>query len=124
MKASELLTYCLSKEGAQLEHPFGPIPSVIKVNGKIFAEVYSRETDPQVTLKCEPFLAELLREKYTGLVMPGYHVINRNKPYWNTVKLDQDEISDTELLEMVDHSYKEVMKKQKARSKKDLWMGP
>jgi len=108
-----LLTHCLSKEGAYLDFPFGEIPAVVKVGGRIFAELYIRKEKPQITMKCEPVLARLLREKYPGTVIPGYHVVNRNKPYWNTVLLDDGIIGLDELYEMVDHSYHEVVKKLK-----------
>ncbi len=109
-----IFDYCLSKEGAGLDFPFGEIPAVIKVKGRIFAELYLRDKNPQATLKCDPVLAGLLRQKYPGIVIPGYHVPNRNKPFWNTVLLDNDKISTEELLEMIDHSYAEVLKKLKA----------
>lgn len=113
MNLQRIFQYCLAKEGAYLEFPFGPIPAVIKLNGRIFAEVYDRETKPQVTLKCDPVLAVILRQKYTGIVIPGYHVINRNKPYWNTVLLHQESVPEKEIFEMIDHSYSEVLKKMK-----------
>lgn len=111
MKLQPLLTYCLSKEDTYLDFPFGEIPAVIKVKGRIFAEIYDREVKPQITLKCDPVLAELLRQKYPGIVIPGYHVPNRNKPYWNTVLMEGTEVPEKDVLEMIDHSYNEVLKK-------------
>jgi predicted DNA-binding protein (MmcQ/YjbR family) len=105
--------YCLAKNGAYLEFPFGECPAVIKINGRIFAEIYDREIKPQLTLKCDPVLAYLLRQKYPGIVIPGYHVPNRNKPYWNTILLENDVVPGEEILEMIDHSYNEVLKKIK-----------
>ena len=105
--------YCLSKEGAYLEFPFGECPAVIKINRRIFAEIYDRETKPQITLKCDPVLAYLMRQKYPDTVIPGYHVPNRNKPYWNTILLENDVVQEKEILEMIDHSYREVLKKIK-----------
>jgi predicted DNA-binding protein (MmcQ/YjbR family) len=118
-RLKKILDYCLTKEGSALFFPFGKTPAVIKINGKIFAEVYVREINPQITLKCHPVLAELLRQKYRGVVIPGYHVPNRNKPYWNTVLLDSDEIPEQELFEMIDHSYSEVVKKRRISQKTD-----
>ena len=113
MNFKSIMDFCLSKQGAELTFPFGESPAVIKVQGRIFAKIYAREVKPQITLKCEPLLASLFREKYSGIVLPGYHVINRNKPYWNTILLDTDVITEEELFEMIDHSYHEVMKKVK-----------
>lgn len=116
MNLQSIVEYCLAKEGAYLEFPFGPIPAVIKVNGRIFTEVYDRETKPQITLKCDPVLAVMLRHKYPGTVIPGYHVINRNKSYWNTVLLNQGDVPETEIFDMIDHSCDEVLKKLKKRN--------
>lgn len=110
-----IFDYCLSKEGAYLDFPFGEFPAVVKVNGRIFAEIYDRQEKPQITLKCEPLLADFLRTKYKGTVIAGYHVPNRNKPYWNTILLDNNVISEQELLEMIDHSYKEVTNKMRGK---------
>ena len=63
MKLQQIFEYCLSKKDACLEFPFGEMPAVVKVEGRIYAEVYRREINPQITLKCEPVLAVLLRQK-------------------------------------------------------------
>ena len=115
MELKRLFEYCLAKEGAYLDFPFGIVPAVIKINGRIFAEIYDREIKPQITLKCEPILASLLRQKYIGVVIPGYHVPNRNKHYWNTILLDNEMIREQELIEMINHSYTEVLKKMKGK---------
>lgn len=111
MDIKRIFDHCISKAGAHLEFPFGEFPAVMKVGSRIFAELYDKKPKPQITLKCEPVLAGLLRQKYPDAVVPGYHVPDSNKPYWNTVLLDKDEIPDDELIGMIDHSYSEVLKK-------------
>src|SRR5207302_1558400 len=64
--------------------PFGPETSAFKVAGKIFAITALTRQPLQVSLKCDPLLAELLREAHPA-VRPGYHL---NKRHWNTVTLD------------------------------------
>lgn len=108
-----LMDYCLAREGACLTFPFGDMPAVVKVRSKIFAELYAGKGKLQITLKCDPTLAVLLRQKYPETVVPGYHVVNRNKPYWNTILLENGAVPEKELLEMIDHSYREVLKKLK-----------
>lgn len=50
---------------------------------KMFALIQEGSDPLRLSLKCDPQLAVLLREKYET-VMPGYHL---NKKHWNTVIL-------------------------------------
>ncbi|MEY9214232.1 MmcQ/YjbR family DNA-binding protein [Thermobifida halotolerans] len=86
--------------------PFGPGTLVYKVAGKMFALLgeRNREGIPFVTLKCDPDLALELRAEFPA-VIPGYHT---NKRHWNTVVLDGT-VPDDELLEMLRHSYQQVV---------------
>jgi predicted DNA-binding protein (MmcQ/YjbR family) len=54
-------------------------------------------------LKCDPQLAELLREKYET-VLPGYHL---NKKHWNTI-VCTGQVSDDEILDFTRLSYQLV----------------
>jgi predicted DNA-binding protein (MmcQ/YjbR family) len=89
--------------GAGLEHPFGPIPAVYKVGGKMFAIVFSTDEGRRISLKCDPDLAEILRDAYPA-VKPGYHA---NKRHWNTVWLDEP-LPDDVLWNMIEASYELV----------------
>jgi len=86
--------YLLSMPGAKLDYPFGENTAVYKVDDKMFALVTEKKLPVQISLKCDPLLAETLREKYET-VMPGYHL---NKKHWNTIvltgQLGWDEIKD------------------------------
>lgn len=118
MELNRLINYCLHKPGAVLDFPFGEIPMCIKVCGKIFAEIYPKANDYKITLKCEPERAEFYRHQYSDIVVPGYHVPNRQKIYWNTVFLNEK--IEEEILNMVDHSYNEVKKKLKKAERMEL----
>src|ERR1700690_4258685 len=75
--------YLLSMPGAKLDYPFGENTAVYKVDDKMFALISEKSKPLQISLKCDPLLAETLREKYET-VMPGYHL---NKKHWNTIVL-------------------------------------
>ncbi len=100
-----LRAYLLTKAGTTEERPFGPDALVFKVTGKMFALV-AWEADPlTISLKCDPTLAQFLRDTYPA-VQPGYHL---NKRHWNTVTLD-GRIPPDEIEEMIDNSYALVVK--------------
>ena len=89
-----------------MDHPFGPELDVFRVGGKIFALLYEEEGGiANVRLKCDPVLADMLRQKYAA-VTPGYHM---NKLHWNTVRCDGS-IGDDEVFGWIDHSHELIMK--------------
>lgn len=92
--------YILSMPDARLDYPFGEKTAVYKVNDKIFA-IIAEETKPlRLSLKCDPLLAQILREKYES-VLPGYHL---NKKHWNTMILS-GQLSWDEVQDLIRHSY-------------------
>lgn len=84
MNPAELRDHRLSLTGAEERFPFGPRTSVFKVAEKMFALSRLEAESLRVSVKCEPALAEALRETHAAVV-PGYHL---NKKHWNTVILD------------------------------------
>jgi predicted DNA-binding protein (MmcQ/YjbR family) len=100
MTPGELRECCLSFAGAEETFPFGPENSVFKVAGKVFALSRLDGEPLRVSLKCEPALAEQLREAHAA-VIPGYHL---NKRHWNTVILDGS-LPDRMVRDMVEDSY-------------------
>src|SRR6266566_948867 len=100
MNPDELRDHCLSFPGADETFPFGPENSVFKVAGKIFALSRLAEDPVRVSLKCEPLLAEQLREAHAA-VLPGYHL---NKRHWNTVIIDGS-LPDKMISDMIEDSY-------------------
>lgn len=105
VEARELLDYCLNKTGAVEEYPFGPDVTVIKVAAKMFALYSHRNGNSNLSLKCDPELAEILRQQYREIT-PGYHL---NKQHWNTIVVNGS-IPAQEVYEMIDHSYHLVVK--------------
>jgi predicted DNA-binding protein (MmcQ/YjbR family) len=103
-----LLAYCLSKKQAYEDFPFGPEPTVVKVKGKIFAEIYPRPGNYKITLKCDPMLADFYRRQFPNVVVRGYHCPPSQQPHRNTIWVEQME--EALLLQMIDHSYQLVVK--------------
>lgn len=75
--------YVLSMPNAVLEYPFGKEVAVYKVNDKMFALIAEGKDPLRISLKCDPQLSKVLREKYET-IMEGYHL---NKKHWNTIIL-------------------------------------
>lgn len=119
MNASALREHCLSFQGASETFPFGPEASVFKVSRKMFALSRLDRAPLSVSLKCEPGLAEGLRESYAA-VLPGYHL---NKRHWNTVMLDGS-LADQMIKDMIEDSYDLVVSGlPKARRRALGWRG-
>lgn len=100
MKLKAVRTYIGSKPGAWEDTPFGPDVLVPKVGKKMFAIIAWKSDPLRLSLKGDPFLNEILREKYDA-VIPGYHL---NKRHWNTVVLDGS-VPDKEVKDWIDASY-------------------
>ncbi len=100
MHREDLRDLCLSFPGSEETFPFGPENSVFKVAGRIFALSRLDGQPLRVSLKCEPGLAEQLREAHPA-VAPGYHL---NKRHWNTVTLDGS-LPESMVHDLVEDSY-------------------
>lgn len=96
-------TYVLSMPNARLDYPFGEGVAVYKVNDKMFALIAEGKDPVRISLKCDPKLAEILREKYES-VLPGYHL---NKKHWNTLILT-GQLEWPEVQDLIRHSYQLV----------------
>jgi predicted DNA-binding protein (MmcQ/YjbR family) len=109
MTHKELEAYLLSFPNVWLDYPFGEDVSVYKVGhedtgeGKMFALVGEGSNPLRVSLKCDPGLAENLRQKYET-VLPGYHL---NKKHWNTI-ICSGQLSNEEIKDLVRLSYRLV----------------
>jgi predicted DNA-binding protein (MmcQ/YjbR family) len=101
MNRDDLHELCLSFPGASHDFPFGPETIVYRVGGKLFALAPVDAEPLRVNLKCEPWLAEQLREEHPTAVLPGWHM---NKRHWNTV-VDDGSIDADLLVSMVEDSY-------------------
>ncbi len=106
MNRKEIEEYILSFPNTWLDFPFGEQTSVYKIGhketgeGKMFALIADDSKPLKVSLKCDPNLAEVLREKYESVV-PGYHL---NKKHWNTI-ICSGQLDDEEFKDLIRHSY-------------------
>ncbi len=119
MDARELRRWCLEHAGAIEDFPFGPEHSVFKVGGKIFALSALGRTPLEVSVKCEPELADQLRASYAA-IRPGYHL---NKRHWNTITLDGS-VSDQLVRDLIEDSYDLVSHALPKRMRKQLPTAP
>lgn len=96
-------TYILSMPTATLDYPFGETVAVYKVDDKMFALIAEGKQPVNLSLKCDPLLAQKLRQDFET-VQPGYHL---NKKHWNTMilsgQLDWEQVQD-----LIRHSYQLV----------------
>lgn len=107
MTHKELENFLLSLPKVWLDYPFGEDAAVYKYGnkpeGKIVAIIAEGSKPLRVSLKCDPVLAENLREKYESVV-PGYHL---NKKHWNTV-ICSGQLTDDEILDLARLSHRLV----------------
>lgn len=107
MTHKELEDFLLSMPNTRLDYPFGEGVAVYKVGnpeeGKMFALVAEKSDPVRLSLKCDPILAQTLRDKYES-VMPGYHL---NKKHWNTIILT-GQLTWPEVQDLIRHSYQLV----------------
>ena len=113
MNHKQVEEYVLSMPNAKLDYPFGDEVAVYKVpvkdEDKMFALIQEGSNPVRISLKCDPALARILREKYVT-VMEGYHL---NKKHWNTIVLS-GEIEWEEIQGFIRHSYDLVIGAQNA----------
>lgn len=99
--------YILSMPNSFRDYPFGESVAVYKIGtpeqpseSKMFALIQEGQEPVRLSVKGDPQLNVLLREKYET-VMAGYHL---NKKHWNTIvltgQLPWDEVQD-----LIRHSY-------------------
>ena len=105
MNIESLREYCLSLPQVTEDLPFGPETLVFRVAGKIFLLVSLDEDQLSFNVKCDPELAEELRNEYPGRVLPGYHM---SKKHWNTIK-PGGALGDSLLRDWINHSYTLVL---------------
>lgn len=95
--------FILNLPAARLDYPFGEGVAVYKVGDKMFALIDEGKKPLRLSLKCDPKLGQVLREKYEE-VMPGYHL---NKKHWNTLILS-GQLEWPEVQDLIRHSYELV----------------
>lgn len=106
----QLEQYILSMPHARLDYPFGKDVAVYKAgaqdDAKMFALISENSNPVRLSLKCDPKLAVLLREKYET-VLPGYHL---SKKHWNTI-ICSGQLPEEEIHDLIRHSYNLVTEK-------------
>lgn len=110
MTHKELEDFIMQFPKVWLDYPFGEGTAVYKYGdkpeGKIVAIIAEGTKPLRVSLKCDPKLAELLRDKYESIV-PGYHL---NKKHWNTI-ICSGQVPDDEIIDLARLSYNLVSEK-------------
>ncbi len=114
MQLAFLHDYCTAKPGVEETLPFGPDTLVYKVMGKAFVLTGIDDIVSSINVKCDPELAETLREQYS-FVLPGYHM---NKKHWNTI--DTTQAPQLLVQQWIDHSYDLVVSKLTKKEKEAL----
>lgn len=114
MNIELLRNHCISKKGVEETFPFDNDTLVFKVMGKMFALVSLNEP-VSTNLKCDPEYAITLREQHDE-IKPGWHM---SKTHWNTVSF-LGNLDDKFILELVDHSYDQVVKGLTKKLKAEL----
>lgn len=119
MNIEELRDFCISKKGVTEHFPFDDVTLVFKVMNKMFALVglHQWESGEQkINLKCNPEKANELRADYEG-ISAGFHM---NKKHWNTVLMNNSDVSDQLVFQLIDHSYDLVVQGLTKKAKAEL----
>ena len=109
MNIEDFRNYCMNKKEVTEHFPFDNDTLVFKVCNKMFALASLKcweNHEGFINLKCNPDYAEELRAEYNSIT-PGYHM---HKRLWNSVKIHNTDLSTKFILELIDHSYDEVVK--------------
>ena len=115
MNLEQLHEFCMSLPGATETFPFDEVTLVYKVMNKMYGLIPLDNPVPQISVKCDPDRAIILREKYTCIV-PAWHF---NQKHWNTIIMDPG-ISEKEVKELIVHSYELVVSGLPKKLKEDL----
>lgn len=105
----ELHAYILDLDNTWVDYPFGPELAVYKYGpkdddeNKMFALIQEKSDPLRLSVKCDPQLAVILRDKYET-VLPGQ---NLNKKLWNTI-ICTGQVADDELHSFIVHAYQLV----------------
>lgn len=108
MQRRDLINLVLNESDSFEDYPFNGGNSHEKIiwtvmkqkkNQKVLALIFEKDGQLMIDLKLNPEHGELMR-KVRG-VLPGYHM---NKTHWNTVLVNQTDVSQTELINMIHES--------------------
>lgn len=119
MHIEQLRDFGIAKKGVTEHFPFDEVTLVFKVMNKMFAlSSLDRweKGEESINLKCDPEKAIVLREEFEG-INPGWHM---NKRLWNTVTINNADVSDDLLRKLINHSYDLVVKGLTKKAQKEL----
>jgi predicted DNA-binding protein (MmcQ/YjbR family) len=118
-RTATVKAWLAAKPGASAE-PFSarkgaaPIAVFYKITGKMFA-ILSLRSPANVILKCDPYLATMLRKEYAGVG----HRSHLDKRYWISVNLDAD-VPTKEIKRLVSQSYDLIRDNLTAKQRAEL----
>ena len=117
MNLEELRSHCLAIKNVEECTPFGEDVVVYKIMNKMFAffSLNPKDGEHFVVMKCPPEKTVELREKYKGITK-GYYA--GNSLMWNSVYIQKD-VPDKLIIELIEHSVKEVIKKLPRHKQKE-----
>ncbi len=111
MDIEQIRDFCLSLPQTSEDFPFDEEALAFRVRDKIFAMI--NVNDPEwFVLKCHPDVALELRETH-GEIKAAWHM---NKKYWNQIDIFGT-LPDALILDMIRHSYEEVVRRMPKRVK-------
>lgn len=114
--ATAAVKACLDAKPRAVAAPIPSAPSVLvyKIMGKMFAILTTRRV-PNVILKCDPHLAEIMREQFAGVG----HRSHLDRRFWISVTLDAD-VPVEEIERLATHSYDLVCAKLTRKQRVEL----
>jgi len=119
MHIEQLRDFCIGKKRVTEHFPFDEVTLVFKVMDKMFALSSLdkwEKGEESINLKCDPEKAIELREEFEGITA-GWHM---NKRLWNTVNINNADVSDALVFELINHSYDLVIKGLTKKAQKEL----
>ena len=114
MNIEKFREYCLSLPQVTEDFPFDDDLLTFRVCNKIFACIAMSNPELAV-MKCDPERALELRDQYSA-IEGAFHW---NKKFWNQIHFNSD-CGDKLILELINHSYQEVVKKLPKKEREAL----
>lgn len=109
----ETVSYCLGKEGAYLDFPFGLEYVTVKVKNddksRIFVEIFEKDGEIKMTFSSDEVTAQYLRSTYPQVIVRGWHCPPVQAKYKSTVTVDA--VSKETLRKLIDISYERAILK-------------
>lgn len=109
----------MSKKGVTEHFPFDDVTLVFKVMNKMFLLTSLNnweKGEEKMNVKCNPEKALELRGNYEG-INSGFHM---NKKHWNTVLINNSDVSDALAKDLINHSYDLVVSGLTKKLQKEL----